>query len=141
MKNYKYIFTIAVLILTSALLYLLWSWKLEGFGFPLDDAWIHQTYAKNLGTEYLWRYSDDASSGGSTGPAWGFLISMLYFLRLPPIFGTYLVGVLLMFGNSIISLHILEKLKVPVEQNLLSASVLLALEWHLVWSALSGMET
>jgi hypothetical protein len=141
MKSRKHIIYLAVLILASFALYLFWSWRTEGFGFPLDDAWIHQTYARNLGREYLWIFSDDTPSGGSTGPAWGFLIGILYFLRLPPIIGTYFIGFLLMFANSIISLEILRKLKVPLDNYLLSACVLLALEWHLIWSALSGMET
>jgi hypothetical protein len=132
---------LSVLILASFCLYLFWSWKLEGFGFPLDDAWIHQTYARNFGTKFKWLFNDNALSGGSTGPSWGFLIGMLYLLRIPPIIGTYILGFLLMLVNSLISLAILRKLKVPLKEYLLFSCLLIALEWHILWSALSGMET
>ena len=141
MRTRKGFIYLAVLILASFCLFLLWSWNLEGFGFPLDDAWIHQTYAKNFGRDYKWKFSDDALSGGSTGPAWGFLISILYLLRIHPIMGTYLLGFILMFANSIVGLDILRKFKAPLENYLLISCLLIAFEWHLIWSALSGMET
>ena len=141
MRSRKEIMYLALLILTSFFLYLLWSWRLEGFGFPLDDAWIHQTYARNLGRDFQWVFSNDTPSGGSTGPVWGFLIGILYFLRFPPVIGTYVFGFVLMLVNSAINLDILRRLKTPVENNLGSACVMIALEWHLIWSALSGMET
>jgi hypothetical protein len=47
MKNWGYLLALLTLLqILSASLYL---GKTSQFGFPLDDAWIHQTYACNLG--------------------------------------------------------------------------------------------
>lgn len=38
-------------------------------GFPLDDAWIHQTYARNLAQSGQLAYLPGQPSAGSTSPA------------------------------------------------------------------------
>ena len=37
-------------------------------GFPLDDAWIHQVYARNLGTRGEFAFFPGEPSAGSTSP-------------------------------------------------------------------------
>ena len=37
-------------------------------GFPLDDAWIHQVYARNLATTGVWAFVPGQTSAGSTSP-------------------------------------------------------------------------
>ena len=37
-------------------------------GLPLDDGWIHQTYARNLANEGRWSYTSGVVSAGSTAP-------------------------------------------------------------------------
>ncbi len=40
---------IAVAVLLSQAFYLGWMWAIAGaWGLPADDAWIHQTFARNL---------------------------------------------------------------------------------------------
>ena len=51
-------------------------------GFPLDDAWIHQTYARNLANAGQLAYVPGQPSAGSTSPAWSFLLSISYLLGL-----------------------------------------------------------
>ena len=53
-------------------------------GFPLDDAWIHQTYARNLGTLGQFAFRPGQSSAGSTAPLWSGLLALGYALRLEP---------------------------------------------------------
>ena len=43
-------------------------------GFPLDDAWIHQTYARSLAQTGKWEFlPGQSSAGGSTSPLWSML--------------------------------------------------------------------
>ena len=39
-------------------------------GFPLDDAWIHQTYARNLARSGQLAFVHGVPSAGSTAPLW-----------------------------------------------------------------------
>ncbi len=128
-------------VLLSFTLYLAWSNAVEGLGFPLDDAWIHQTYGRNLGERFQWSFLVDTPSGGSTGPAWGFLIGIVYFLRIPPIFGTFLLGFLFLWGSTYTAILIFDKLGFSERYSRLYAGSLIAFEWHAVWAALSGMES
>ncbi len=132
---------LGLIVLISFVFYLGWSWFMIGFGFPLDDAWIHQTYARNFGHNFQWGFLPDHPSGGSTGPLWGMLLSLLYLLNIPPLWGTYLYGFLFLWGTSVTGLHLFEKIAPENKTYKYIAGALLAVEWHLIWSALSGMET
>ena len=125
----------------SFAIYLGWSYLTSDFGFPLDDAWIHQTYARNFGERYQWSFLIDDPSGGSTGPLWGMLIALLYLLKIPPLWGTYFFGFFILWGTAITGSILFEKIAPEKGSYKLIAGGLIAAEWHLVWSALSGMET
>ncbi|NLF15366.1 MAG: hypothetical protein GX597_26550, partial [Anaerolineaceae bacterium] len=56
--------------------YLLVAWAAGYAGFPLDDAWIHQTYARNLAATGQLAYLPGQPSAGSTSPSWSFLLSV-----------------------------------------------------------------
>lgn len=129
------------LSLFSLGIYLLSSVWVYSLGFPLDDAWIHQTYARNFAHHFQWSFFPGEVSGGSTGPLWGFLISVFYFLDLAPYVGTYFLGFLLMWGISILGMWVFSTLLPDEENKALYVGILLVFEWHLVWAAGSGMET
>jgi hypothetical protein len=130
-----------LIVFVSFAIYLGWSYLTSDFGFPLDDAWIHQTYARNFGERYQWSFLIDDPSGGSTGPLWGMLIALLYLLKIPPLWGTYFFGFLILWGTAITGSILFEKIAPEKGSYKLIAGGLIAAEWHLVWSALSGMET
>jgi hypothetical protein len=65
-----------------------------GPGFPLDDAWIHQTYARNLARSGQWEYVPGVVSAGSTAPLWTMLLALGYLLRLPYLWWAYFLGFL-----------------------------------------------
>jgi arabinofuranosyltransferase len=115
-----------------------WSYRL---GFPLDDAWIHQTYARNLALRGEWSYLPGQPSAGSTAPLWSGLLAVGYVLHIGPYLWTYLLGGLLLVVLGCAGVFAFHKLNPGLRQWGPWVGGLLILEWHLVWSAGSGMET
>ncbi len=112
-----------------------------GAGFPLDDAWIHQTYARNLALRGEFAFVPGHPSAGSTAPLWTFLLMPGYRLGLMPFAWTWLVGVGSLLGLALASAH-LARVLFPSDEGLpLPVALAVATEWHQVWGAVSGMET
>jgi len=123
---------------TALGVYLLISSRLNGNGFPLDDAWIHQTYARNLAWLGQWAFIPGQPSAGSTSPLWSVLLSLGYIIRIQPLIWAYLLG-----GASLCGIAILgEKWYRSYFQGKFPwMGLFLIGEWHLAWAAVSGMET
>jgi hypothetical protein len=129
------------LALIAALIFLLCGQSGLKLGFPLDDAWIHQTYARNLITQKVWSYSNGVISGGSTSPLWTLIISAGY-LFSHGIIWTLFISVVVFLLLILISVKIFTQLLPSTKiWQLLIAATLLILEWHLLWACVSGMET
>ncbi len=134
----------ALLALTalSPLLYLGYTFFSIGYlGFPLDDAWIHQTYARNLVRYGQLAYNPGQPSAGSTAPLWTLLVSLGYLLGLDFKLWTYLLGVICLALTGWMAYRLSRRLFPHEEWVALLVGLFCALEWHLVWAALSGMET
>jgi hypothetical protein len=127
--------------LFSALLYLGWSYSYGSLGFPLDDAWIHQTYARNLVRYGQFAYVPGQPSAGSTAPLWTLLLSAGYFLGLDFKLWAYCLGFVLHILTAWAVYRLASRLWPQQERAALFAGLFCALEWHLVWAAFSGMET
>jgi hypothetical protein len=110
-------------------------------GFPLDDAWIHQTYARNLAVRGEWAFIPGQPSGGSTSPLWTILLAAGNFLRLAPFTWTFVLGGLLLVGLAVLVEKGMALLVAGPPARLPWAGLLVIFEWHFVWSAVSGMET
>lgn len=110
-------------------------------GFPLDDAWIHQTYAKNLGEAGSWDFIPGQPSGGSTSPGWTLLLALGYSLKINPYLWTYLLGWLILWSSSVLSAYGLRILMPQSTDYGFWAGIFMIFEWHLIWAADSGMET
>jgi hypothetical protein len=121
--------------------YLATSFYKYGVGFPLDDAWIHQTYARNLAATGLWAYVPGKVSAGSTSPLWTILISSGALIKSTPYLWTYLLGGFSLWSLAILGNKIWRITDQEVKNPYPLIGILLAGEWHLVWSAASGMET
>jgi hypothetical protein len=140
------IIAIAVLGVTG---YVLWGTSQGLAGFPLDDAWIHQTYARNLAETGQLAYLPGQPSAGSTSPAWTFLLSIGYLLKVDFRLWTYLLGAICLAATAWLTYRLY--LRLPgMHRHLgwasqpaaaLLAGLFCAVEWHLVWAAASGMET
>ena len=132
-------------------------------GFPLDDGWIHQTFARALGWRGEWAYNPGQWVAGSTSPLWTLLLTPPYLLwhgtTENPVDGSglllfqgwaYLLGAMAL-GVAAAETDAMARRAVlwlwpSVPAQTLTragwtAGLLCVLEWRLVWAAASGMET
>jgi hypothetical protein len=110
-------------------------------GFPLDDAWIHQTYARNLATAGQWAFVPGQVSAGSTAPLWTLLLSLGYRLGIPYAAWAYGLGVVAL-GLTGWTVTWLGTMLFPDQRRASCLAGILCIgEWHMVWAAVSGMET
>ncbi len=116
-------------------------WDYGIVGFPLDDAWIHQVYARNLARSGQLAFVPGVPSAGSTAPLWTFLLSLGYLFHFPYQVWTYSLG-LIFLGLSGQTIARLTGLLFPGQRQLgLMVGLFCVLEWHMIWVAMSGMET
>jgi hypothetical protein len=142
-RKHRYFLGLLGITLAVVLIFLLVGMPAHSIGFPLDDAWIHQTYAKNLAITGSWSYRGTAISGGSTSPLWTVLISLGDLISIS--FGlrwTFALSIVAFLVLVICSWKALQKLvALPDHRLYLIPGLVMATEWHLLWSTGSGMET
>lgn len=108
-------------------------------GFPLDDAWIHQTYARSLANGLGWVYGQGQPSGGSTSPLWTVILSAGYWFGLPNLIWTFFIEWILLAVTGIVA-EIYLRQNSQYHPYLPFIGLGLVFEWHLVWACGSGME-
>ena len=140
-NSFRRALTIALVALFAVLFYLLMSAVVFRVGFPLDDAWIHLTYARNFAEHGEWAFRLGEKSAGSTAPLWTFLLSLGFFLRLAPYAWTFFLGWLVLTALGISAETAARKLVESYKSNAPWVGIFFVLAWHLTWSAVSGMET
>ena len=129
----------AVVVVTS--IYLLASYFNYGIGFPLDDSWIHQTYARNLAQRGEWAFRPGVPSAGSTAPLWSALLALGFLFSLSPYIWTYLLGAFTLFALTVVCEWAVRTLIDSYRPHLPWVGIFFAFEWHFAWAAMSGMET
>jgi tetratricopeptide (TPR) repeat protein len=111
------------------------------FGFPLDDAWIHLQFAKNLHDYGAFSYyKNEMVTSGSTSPLYTMILAVGFFLTNNEMLLSYVLGVMFFLLAAVYLLKIAEELF----NNIIiagGATLLFLLEPRLQWIALSGMET
>jgi hypothetical protein len=131
---------VALAAIVSAGGFLLQSRALYGFGFPLDDAWIHQTIGRNLGQTGEWAFTPGMPGSGSTSPAWTLLIAAGYGLGMNEKTWAFLIGISLL---ALLAWTCMSWYEERVGRGLVGVGLvglLVLAEWHLAWAAVSGME-
>lgn len=118
-----------------------WSAAQGGPGFPLDDGWIHQTYARSLARNGRWEYIPGVVSAGSTSPLWTMLLALGYVLRLPYLLWAFVLGGLSLLWLAWAGMALWRALWPEWAAKDWLAGLVLVLTWPLVWGAASGMET
>ena len=121
--------------------YLGWANAADVRGFALDDAWIHQTYARNLVATGQFAFVPGQPSSGSTSPLWTLLIALGYLVRVDYKWWTYALGTICLAATALGVWQLTLRLFPDRPRAALMAGIFCALEWHLVWAAVSGMET
>ena len=112
-----------------------------GAGFPLDDGWIHQTYARNLAATGRWEYVPGIVSAGSTAPLWTLWLALGYLLRVPHLAWAYLSGAAALFWLAWSGARLWRAAWPAQAARAWLPAAALLLSWPLVWAAASGMET
>jgi hypothetical protein len=135
------ILIVAIVALLSTAGYVLGSHLYYKIGYPLDDAWIYQTYARNLSQLGEWSFIPGKASGGSTGPVWVIFISAGYLIHFDHRLWSYLLGGITLFGIGTIAMYGFKRIQPKYANWAIFAGLILVLDWHLVWASASGMET
>ena len=132
---------LAIASLIAVLYYLIASDLIFRVGFPLDDAWIHLTYARNLAEHGEWAFRLGERSAGSTAPLWTVLLSIGFLFKLGPYVWTYLLGWAVLTLLAVCAENTARKLVASYKSRIPWAGLFFVFAWHLTWSAVSGMET
>lgn len=114
----------------------------NGFhGFPLDDPWIHLTYARNLLEHGAFAYfPGDPASAGSTAPLYTLLLTPVLAVTGDPKLASFALGLLchafFLFGLARWAIQ-----RIGANLWSLVAVLIVALDGRLALLAVSGMET
>lgn len=132
---------VAAAVLLGAGIYLVSSALAYRVGFPLDDSWIHETYARNLALQGQWAFQLGQPSAGSTAPLWTIMLVPGFWLGLPPPWWSHLLGAATLFGLAVAAEKVARGLVAAYRPGIPWVALFIASEWHMLWAALSGMET
>ena len=124
---------VAVFVATAA--------NMHRTGFPLDDSWIHQTYARNLAERGEWAFVPGEPSVASTSPLFTVLLAVGYVVHAPFFAWVFVLGALALAAAALIGVRLAARLFPDLPAVGLWTGLALVLAWHLVWAAASGMET
>jgi len=132
---------LALTLMLAFVAYYLWrEWTIAGtFGFPLDDAWIHAQFARNLALGHGFSYNPGVPVSGSTAPLWTLVTATGYLVTGASVLSSKILGVLFL-GLSVGFVYTLVRTITDDPREALFAAVVTGTLPRLVWAALSGME-
>jgi hypothetical protein len=133
--------TLALGSLLGMLCFLAASQLVHHVGFPLDDSWIHATYARNLALSGEWVFRPGMRSAGSTSPLWTLLLVPGYWLDLAPFWWSHFLGFACLCALAATAELGVRRLSDGYRAQIPWAGLLVGTEWHLLWASVSGMET
>lgn len=108
-------------------------------GFPLDDSWIHQQFARNLARGDGLSFQPGELVAGSTAPLWTALLSLLFWLPGNVVLWTQLAGIALYLAGGWALWRLARALDLGRGAASFATALGLGTSWW-AWSALSGME-
>ncbi|MBM3276779.1 MAG: hypothetical protein FJY95_01675 [Candidatus Handelsmanbacteria bacterium] len=131
---------LALAALAGAGLFLWQEHRLAGrWGFPLDDAWIHLQFARNLAAGQGFSFNPGEVVSASTAPLWTLLLAPLFWLPWEVVWSAKVLGVGLLWLAGLLTLRL--GLSLGLERGwALAGGLVVVLTPRLVWGSLSGME-
>src|SRR5690606_28996768 len=123
----------------SATCYSVVAARLTAPGFPLDDAWIHLQFARNLVEGQGFSYNPGVSSSGSTAPLWTLLLAVPAWLGLPVVASTKIIGTAFTIVTALAAARI-TGLLTGSRLGVITAGLAVALSARITWGSVSGME-
>jgi hypothetical protein len=126
----------------TAVAYLIFALVTTPFGFPLDDAWIHQVFARNIAKYAEFSYNPGQVVAGSTSPLWTLLLVPSYWFGEGfYLWWAYGLGILFLILAAL-EVYRLYLILFPTAKPLWAvvAALLLVFEWRMTWASVSGME-
>jgi tetratricopeptide (TPR) repeat protein len=104
-KNVKILFYsgIALISFILSFIYIFSANKTNGgFGFPLDDPWIHLTFAKNLVDYHSFSYfKNEMATAGSTSPLYTLLLAAGFLVTSNEMILSYVLGIAFLILSSV----------------------------------------
>lgn len=114
-------------------------------GVPLDDAWIHFQFARNLARGDGFAFNPGVPTAGSTAPLWSLLLAGVYALGAPfPLAGQLLsaVSFLLVLGATYaLTRRVIAPRTTGRRWTAGLAGAVVAVNGRMVWAGLSALET
>jgi arabinofuranosyltransferase len=136
-------FAEAVVVSAAVVAACWWFTRLEFgatfWGFPLDDAWIHLQFARNIASGQGFSYNPGIPVAGSTAPLWTVVLAVPAWIGLAPVPSAKALGIVLTIGSALVGARLTERLTQSRAAGFFTAMAL-ALSPRLIWGALSGME-
>ena len=135
---------VAVLaVLMLAAVWFGWRPETTPLGFPLDDAWIHLVYGRQLALDGSLAFNSDSPSTGATSLLWAFLLGVVHLCHqagdTPRILASVvLLGALFHVATAWRTARLAERLGGSTAGWV--AGALVAISPQLAFGALSGME-
>jgi hypothetical protein len=108
-------------------------------GFPLDDAWIHAVFARNLATGHGFSFNPGEPVGGSTAPLWSIALAGAYLATGDMIVGAMLLGAACYVLGVLVAVALARRLGAGGRTAALAGTLVALVPWQ-VWGILSGME-
>ncbi|HVU13759.1 MAG TPA: hypothetical protein VHD90_20925 [Phototrophicaceae bacterium] len=112
-----------------------------GGNFPLDDSWIHQTYGRNLALLGQWAFIPGVQSAASTSPLYTVVLSAGYKLGIDFHIWTHGLGIVALAIMVLLGSRLAAQVAPDRKVLPLVTGLALVFAWHLIWAAVSGMET
>ena len=111
-------------------------------GFPLDDSWIHLTFARNLARGWGFAYNQGEPVAGSTAPLWTLILAFFHLLTRNAtvmVVTAKLLGATLLFVSAVFAFRIACRMT-GSEWLGLAAGLAVATLGPMGWAMMSGME-
>lgn len=112
-----------------------------GGNFPLDDSWIHHTFARNLAQYGEWSFVPGQPTAASTSPLYTVLLSLGYRLGIEPRLYTHVWGAVALAALGLVGARLSLQIRPDRPLFALGIGLFLVTAWHNIWAASAGMET